>query len=104
VENLRKDSLVSQRIMFNAIQNAGDVMSVNIDKRMLLFVRSARSRWKKALKSNGDGCKNKDNEAATQKRVASEIKAFFYDVCLRFVKNGQSIYKTDTITLFHCLI
>ena len=29
----------------------------------------------KKLKSKKDGCNNKDNEAAVQKRVSSEIKA-----------------------------
>ena len=75
VENLHEDSLVGQRIVFDAIQNAGDdVMSVNIDKRLLQFVRSARARWEEALKAKKDGCNNEKNEAAAKKRVASAIK------------------------------
>jgi len=50
VENLHEDSLVGQSVVYDDILNAGGVMAVIINKRMLQYVRSARSRWEKALK------------------------------------------------------
>ena len=38
VENLLEESLVGQRTVYDAIQKAGGVLSVNIDKRMLQSV------------------------------------------------------------------
>ena len=49
VENLLEDSLVGQRTVYDSIQKAGGVLSVHIDKRMLQFVRAARSLWEEAL-------------------------------------------------------
>jgi hypothetical protein len=72
VENLHEDSLVGQRVVYDAILNAGGVMAVNINKRMLQYVRSARSRWEEALKVKREQSKEKD--LSSQKRLASEIQ------------------------------
>jgi hypothetical protein len=75
VENLHEDSLVGQTTVYDAILSAGSVRAVNIDKRMLQYVRSARGRWEEALQlRRAQQCKN-EKEMTSQKRLASEIKS-----------------------------
>ena len=43
VENLMEESLIGQRIVYDGIQKAGGVFSVNIDKNMIHFCTSCTS-------------------------------------------------------------
>jgi hypothetical protein len=53
VENLQEQSLVAQRSVYDCIKEAGDVLSVDINKTMLQYVRGSRSRYEEALEKKG---------------------------------------------------
>lgn len=74
VENLLEESLVGQRTVYDSIQKAGGVLSVNIDKRMLQFVRAARSRWEEALHKSRAAEDRGKSAAAEKRKAAQEIK------------------------------
>ena len=44
VENMLEESLVVQRHVYDAVNVAGGILNVKIDKRMLQFQRGARGR------------------------------------------------------------
>lgn len=74
VENLLEESLVGQRIVYDSVQKSGGVLSVNIDKRMLQFVRAARSRWEEALKKRTTAEDNRKSAVAQKRKAAQDIK------------------------------
>lgn len=45
VENMHEESVVAQRLVYDAVQAGGGVMNINIDKSMLQFVRGSRARY-----------------------------------------------------------
>lgn len=49
VENLKEQSLVNQRIVYDGIKSLGGVENIQIDKRMMLAVRGARQRYRRDL-------------------------------------------------------
>jgi len=64
VVNLLEDSLVAQRIVYDSVQDAGGITSVNIDKSMLQFMRGARSRYQDALERKRQAAYDLDKRAA----------------------------------------
>jgi len=52
VENLHESSLVAQKTVFDSISYAGGVFGVSVDKRMMQYVRGARSRYDDAMKAS----------------------------------------------------
>jgi len=74
VENLLEESLIGQRTVYDAIQKAGGLLSVNIDKRMLQSVRAARSRWEEALRKSAADEDREKSAAAGKRKAAEHIK------------------------------
>lgn len=74
VENLHEDSLVAQRIVYDGVQSAGGVTSVNIDNAMLSYVRGSHARYQEALKRKREAESELDKQQAGQKRAAEHIK------------------------------
>lgn len=74
VENQKEQSLVAQRIVFDAVSSAGGVASVPLTKRMLQMVRGANARWKEELertrKERADALRNQRE----RKRAATALK------------------------------
>lgn len=71
VENLHEDSLISQRLVHDAVLACGGVVQVPITKPMILAVRSSGTRRNESLKRKADD----ELKKATQlKRIHSEIK------------------------------
>jgi len=76
VENLLEDSLVGHRIVYDSIQKAGGVLSVNIDKQMLQFARAARSRWEEASWNNKAVREREKSAVAEKRKIAQQVKVF----------------------------
>ena len=74
VENLQERSLVSQRIVYDAIKNAGGVSSVDINKELIKSVKAASSRYKSALEENKRAELAADAALIKRKRVEFELK------------------------------
>ncbi len=70
VENLQQHSLVSQRIVYDAVIAAGGILNMNIDKSMILSVRNASAKRKDALQIQKQA---EVEEAFKRKRVAEEL-------------------------------
>ena len=74
VENLHESSLVAQRTVFDAISYAGGVLEVSVDKRMMQYVRGARSRYDDAMKASKAAQAADDAKTASKKKISAEIK------------------------------
>ena len=71
LENLFEDSLVAQRVVFDAVWAAGGVSCVRVTKPLIHSVRNASSRRIEAAKKK---MAEESDEAHKRKRVAEEIK------------------------------
>lgn len=49
VENMKEESLVAQRLVFDEVSAAGGVSNVDIQDRMTDMVRGANIKWKEEL-------------------------------------------------------
>jgi hypothetical protein len=74
VENLREESLVAQRIVYDAMQAAGGLTAININKSMLQFVRGAHGRYTEALARKRQAQSEQNKKTSEKKRVADAIK------------------------------
>jgi hypothetical protein len=74
VENLMEDSLIGQRMVYDGIQKAGGVLSVNIDKNMIHSVRAARTRWEETIQKSKTAREHEQSAAAEKRKITSEIK------------------------------
>lgn len=75
VENLHEESLVAQRIVYDAVQSAGGIASLNIDKNLLCYVRGSNARYNEALEGKRKEAQEEDKQLADRKRAAEQIKA-----------------------------
>ena len=50
VKNLKKESLIAQRRVYDAIVASGGVLNVNITSGMLTYARQSHSRYQECLK------------------------------------------------------
>lgn len=71
VENLLNDSLVAQRVVYDAVSSAGGVAAVPITKALIHAVRNASTRRKEAAKKKKE---NEDAAANHHKRALEEMK------------------------------
>lgn len=62
IENLKEESLIAQRVVYDAVSHAGGVEKVEISHKMIQSVRSSHSRYREALESQ-----KRMNAAAAQK-------------------------------------
>ena len=74
VENLHESSLVAQRTVFDSISYAGGVLGVSVDKRMMQYVRGARSRYDDTMKACKAAKAADDAKTASKRKIATEIK------------------------------
>ena len=74
VENLHESSLVAQRTVFDSISYAGGVLGVSVDKRMMQYVRGARSRYDDTMKACKAAKAADDANTASKRKIATEIK------------------------------
>lgn len=95
VENLHEDSLVTQRIVYDSVQDAGGITSVNIDKAMLQFVRGARGRYQAALERRRQSASDTDKRATAKRKAAQEIKALLAKKALLAETAAQDARKLD---------
>ena len=74
VENLHEESLIAQRIVYDAVQSAGGLTSVKIDKPLLSYVRGSFARYDEALKRKREAGIEEDKRRASKTKADAEIK------------------------------
>lgn len=74
VENLHEESLVAQRTVYQAVQCAGGITSVVIDKNMLSYVRGSHARYEEALGRKRKAAAEADKQTAAKRKLTAEIK------------------------------
>jgi SMC interacting uncharacterized protein involved in chromosome segregation len=74
VENLHDESLVAQRQVYDAVNAAGGVAAVEVDKSMLQHVRAAHSRYQECLRKKRITTDEEARKASERKRAADQIK------------------------------
>ena len=72
VENLLEDSLVAQRVVYDAVSVAGGISSVDVTKSMIHSVRNASAKRVEAAKKKAQ---DEDEAANKRKRTCQQIKA-----------------------------
>lgn len=71
VENLTENSLIAQRSVHDAVENAGGFEKINISEGMILEFKNASAKRVEALKKKkGD----EDKKSADKKQAAEELK------------------------------
>ena len=48
-ENIKKESLVAQRVVYDGVMQEGEILTVNVNKEMMTEVRKTTSRYQLAL-------------------------------------------------------
>lgn len=74
VENLHEESLTAQRTVYDAVQSSGGLMSVNISRDMLMYVRGSNARYTEALERKRKASSDQDKLLAKKRAAATEIK------------------------------
>jgi hypothetical protein len=75
VGNLHEESLVAQRIVYDAIiESVGSVSSVVVDNALLTYVRGSHARYQTALEQKRKAQSDLDKHTAAKKRAAEQIK------------------------------
>ena len=95
VENLHEDSLVAQRIVYDSVQDAGGILSVNIDKSMLQFMRGVRGRYQEDLERKRQSASDLEKRAASKRKAAHEIKTLLAKKTLLTESAAQDAMKLD---------
>ncbi len=72
VENMHEDSIVAQRTVYDAMQAAGGVLKVDINKTVQQFVRTSRSRYQDALQRQREQLSYEDKRRQDKKRAADQ--------------------------------
>ena len=74
MENLQEDSLIAQRVVYDAVQSAGGLTSAKIDKPLLSYVCGSHSRYEEALKKKREAGVEEGRQRAAKKKADAEIK------------------------------
>ena len=74
VENMHEDSVVVQRLVYDAIQSVGGILQVDINQSIQQFARSARSCYEDALKKRREKSSLEDKRKQEKKRAADVIQ------------------------------
>nr|CAD7197042.1 unnamed protein product [Timema douglasi] len=99
VEHLKEDSIVAQRIVYDAVMDAGGINNFVVPRDLLLSMRSANMRWKQALE-NQRLKQTAEDKAKAEKRkaglLAKELEAkkqrLLLEEALLLVKKLNSKY------------
>ena len=73
-ENMKNESLVAQRIVFDDIQHDGGYLKVNISQDMLHYVRNSRKAYENAKEENRKRQAEAENQTVEKKRPSNELK------------------------------
>ena len=74
VENLKEESLIAQRRVYDSIVARGGVLNVNITSGMLIYARKSHSRYQECLKQKPEKATNEEKKAKERKRAAGQTK------------------------------
>ena len=66
--NQLEESLVAQRLVYVAVNNAGGVDKVTVSKSMMQYTRNANSRYKEELEAQRMNDKEKAHQAEKSER------------------------------------
>ena len=72
VENLKEESLIAQRRVYDSVVASGGVLNVNISSGMLTYARQSHSRYQECLKQKREKATNEERKE--RKRAAEQIK------------------------------
>lgn len=73
VENLKEESLIAQRVVYDAVSAIGVVAKVDVTNRMMQMARSANAKWKEELQRKRQE-RLDASDAERKKRVATLVK------------------------------
>ncbi|XP_023212734.1 uncharacterized protein LOC111615566, partial [Centruroides sculpturatus] len=73
-ENLKEESLVAQRLVYDGIHFAGGIDQINIDQKMLLTVRGSRQRYIESLQQKKDIQKQQTLRAEEKRKPTQQLK------------------------------
>jgi len=73
VENMHEDSLIAQRTVYDAFKACGGMMSVNISRAMLQYVRGSNARYKEALERKKKEAAEETQRDAEKRRAKKDI-------------------------------
>lgn len=74
IENLKEDSLVAQRVVYDSVQSSGGVLKVDITKSLMQYTRNANSRYKEALEARKKLNAAELQESNRKREAADKIK------------------------------
>jgi hypothetical protein len=74
VENMLEESVIAQRVVYDAIHAAGSVLQVNINKSLQQYVRTSRSAYEDALRKKREAAAVEDTRSKEKKRAADQMK------------------------------
>lgn len=74
IENLHESTLVNQRHVYDAILESGGVATIDINQKLLSYVRSSHKRYKLDLENKGKIEENEVNEKRLAKEKEKKIK------------------------------
>ena len=74
VENLKEESLIVRRRVYDSILASGGVLNVSITNGMLTYARQSHSRYQECLKQKREKATNEEKKAKERKRAAEQIK------------------------------
>lgn len=94
IENMNERTIVSQRIVYDAIDSAGGSLKIKINKNMITSCQLANSRYKSALEDTRQEEKHKPIENERKHHFFSEIKVL-EEKKSKLAKNSQ--YECSTI-------
>lgn len=74
VPNLREESLIAQRVIYDSIKLKGGIENLSFEKEFLIFIRKSYQRYEEALKKKKNE-KNIDDEKEKEERLkALQVK------------------------------
>ena len=76
VENLKEESLIAQRRVYDSIVASGGVLNVNITSGMLTFARQSHSSYQECLTQKQEKATNEEKKAKERKMAAEQIKVW----------------------------
>lgn len=67
IENLKEESLIAQRMVFDSVSDCGGLKNLMVTKELILSMRNAHQRWVETLKAKKEK-QNAESKAVAEKR------------------------------------
>lgn len=67
IENLKEESLIAQRMVFDSVSDCGGLKNLMVTKELIISMRNAHQRWVETLKANKEN-RNAESKAVAEKR------------------------------------